>query len=187
MKFYVFYSNKCQFCHSLLETIKRANLSNSCTLICFETDPDKIPEFITDVPTIVAQNLLKPLIGKKAEEWISNIKYYNQNTHNINTINVIDPNIESALKQFEFNKSESSSISDHYANMNDGEFDKRMLEFNKIGENVPITKDVTNKTISDDKITNIVQDQKLSELISIRKHQLILKSVQASKLGKNNI
>ncbi len=182
MKFFVFYSNKCQYCDNLLKAIQNERLVEHCQLICFETNPEKIPNIITNVPTIIAKDLMKPLVGMEAIVWIENRKFFNQITNNIVSNNVINPNIVSALKDLEFNKSESSSISDHYTNITDTNIDKLMMEYEKIDVNAPITNDITNKKISDIKITDELQEQKLKELILLRKHQLLSRSSGTSKI-----
>jgi hypothetical protein len=182
MKFFLFYSNKCKYCEKLLKIIQNEKLTEYCQLICFESNADKIPNFITNVPTIVAQNLLKPLVGQEAILWIENKKYFNQITNNINTSNTINPNIKSALSDLEFNKFESSSISDHYTTINDSNINKNMMEYDKINMSAPITNDISNKIISDIKIDNKLQELKLKELITIRKHQLMSRSFGTSKI-----
>jgi hypothetical protein len=168
MKFYVFYSNQCKYSIRLLELIKCENLLDECNLILFETNQDKIPAYIKSVPTIIAYNLSKPLIGIETIEWIKNRKYFNQTTNNIQKNNVIQPDIKSALEGLEFNKLESTSISDHYTNINDVQFDKVMLNYDKITQDAPITHNLTNDKISDTKISN----NKLRELILFRKNQI---------------
>ena len=186
MKFYVFYSNQCTHSMKLVQLIQNEKLLDECNLILLETTLDKIPDFIKSVPTIVAPNLSKPLVGIETIEWIKNKKYFNQITNNIQNNNVIQPNIKSALEGLEFNKLESTSISDHYTNINDTPFDKVMLDFNKISENAPITHNLTHtiisdKIISDTKIisdakiisdTKIISNNRLKELILFRKNQI---------------
>jgi len=185
MKFFVFYSNKCIYCERLLKTIQEEKLLDQCKLVSFDTNPEKIPNFITSVPTIIAPNLIKPLVGIEAIEWIANKKYFNQITNNIKTTNVINPNIKSAVDELSFNKQESSKISDHYTTINDTNISKPMLEYDKINENAPITNDITNKKISDMKINNSLQELKLRELITLRKHQLLSRTTGISQI-KNN-
>jgi len=151
MKFYVFYSNQCKHSIKLLELIKNENLLNDCNLIEFETNRGKIPEYIKSVPTIIAQNLSKPLIGIETINWINNKKYFNQTTNNLKFNNVIQPNIKSALEGLEFNKLESTK----YTNINDTHFDKVVLNYDKITQNDPI-----------------VKNNKLKELILFRKNQI---------------
>ena len=151
MKFYVFYSNQCKHSIKLLELIKNENLLNDCNLIEFETNRGKIPEYIKSVPTIIAQNLYKPLIGIETINWINNKKYFNQTTNNLKFNNVIQPNIKSALEGLEFNKLESTK----YTNINETHFDKVVLNYDKITQNDPI-----------------VKNNKLKELILFRKNQI---------------
>jgi len=183
MKFFVFYSSQCQFCDKLLKTIQNEKLVDQCQLVSFEQNPDKIPSFIENVPTIVAPNLSKPLVGVEAIEWIENKKYFNQITNNISTKNVINPNIKSELNELSFNKAEANSISDHYTTINDTNIEKAMLDYDKINENAPITNDISKK-INDIKINNVLQEEKLKELVNLRKHQLLSKSLGISRLTK---
>jgi hypothetical protein len=182
MKFFVFYSSNCGFCQKLINIIQEVKVTDQCQLVCFESNPDKFPQFITNVPTIIAENLTKPLVGKEAMDWIENKKFFNQITNNINKKNVIDPKIKSPVDDLGFNKSESTSISDHYTNINDVDIEKAMLDYNKVSDNAPITNDLSNKRISDTKINNELQEQKLKELILLRKHQLMSRTSGISKI-----
>lgn len=182
MNFFVFYSNRCSNCEKLLKTIKQEHLVDRCQLVSFEANADKIPAFIHYIPAIVAQNLSKPLFGQDAIQWVENKKYFDQTTNNISKNNVIDPNIKSSFDELSFNKKESSSISDHYTTINDSNITKTMLDYDKIQVNAPITNDVTNRKIAEIKIGNNAQEQKMNELILLRKQQLILKMSGTSKL-----
>jgi hypothetical protein len=182
MKFFVFYSNRCNTCQKLLKTIQDEQQASNCQLVSFETNANKIPPFIEYVPAIVAQNLSKPLFGEDAIQWVENKKYFDQTTNNINKNNVINPNIKSSLDDLSYNKKESLSISDHYTTINDANLAKTMLDFDKIEINAPITNDVSNKKISEIKIGNSAQKQKMDELIILRKQQLIAKMSGTSKL-----
>jgi hypothetical protein len=183
MKFFVFYSDKCENCIKLLNTIQKENLFDECQLISFETNADKIPPYIQYIPAIVAQNLSKPLFGKEAIEWIINKKFFNQTTNNINKNNVVNPNIKSLFDELSFNKNEITSISDHYTNIGETDISKSMLEYDKIQLNAPITNDITNKKIAEIKINNN-SPKKIDELISLRKQELMSKMLEISKLDK---
>ena len=182
MKFFVFYSNKCENCTKLLKTIKEEHLVDQCQLVSFEASANKIPPFIQFIPAIIAQNLSKPLFGQDAIEWVENKKYFNQTTNNINKINVVNPNIKSTVDELSFNKKESLSISDHYTTINDLNIAKTMMEYDKIEVNAPITNDVSAKKIAEIKIGNTAQDQKMGELILLRKQQLMSRMAGTSKL-----
>lgn len=178
MKFFVFYSNNCEYCKKLLDYINNEKLTNECQLVCFESDPDKIPEFITNVPTIIAKNLSKPLVGLEAVEWIKNKKYFNQITNNIKINNIYDPNIKSALNGLEFNKNEIMSISDKYTTINDTQIEKVLMNYDNI--NKPILNNI-NKT-TEKIVSNEIQENKLRELIAQRKHQINSKLIGITRI-----
>ena len=184
MKFFLFYSNKCRYCSNIIDLIKSNNLNDECQMICFEDEPSKIPSIITDVPTIVAPNLTQPLVGIDALKWIENKKYYGQITNNVNKINVINPKIESAIDSLAFNKKETISISDSYTNIEDIDIEKNQLEFNKISLNAPITNNIKNVKIVENKIDNKIQETKLRELINMRKLQMIHKYSNTMQINK---
>lgn len=202
MKFYVFYSDNCKYCKLLLEKIHNENLIDFCHLISFETQPEKIPKFVKNVPTIIAHNLIKPLVGEDAINWIDNKKYFSQITNNIKKLNVVDPKIESSHGSLAWNKAESSRISDNYTHIDDTTINKKMLEFNNIEsttvipntnkkanqqtlnpnqpqtltiENIPDLSDQLNLVDTDVKLNKVVQSKKVKELLQIRRAQLLNK------------
>lgn len=132
MKFYIFYSKYCKQSITLIELINKYKLLEECILIDSDQNKSKIPIHITSIPTIIAPNISKPLIGIDAINWIENKQYFNQTTNNINNNNVIQPNIKSEFDELAFNKKEATSISDHYTNINDTQINKNMLDFNKL-------------------------------------------------------
>jgi hypothetical protein len=151
-------------------------------MFCIEKEPNKIPKVITDVPTIIVKGLSEPLIGIKAIEWIENKKYFDQTTNNIKKNNVLDPHIESALKDLEFNKNENNSISDHYTNFKDGDrLVKKFVDVKNI-DNIKIIEE--NNQQSDIKLTNELQTKKLKEMILLRRSQISMKKIGASKISK---
>lgn len=52
-----------------------------------------LPSIIKSVPTILAENVVVPLVGKAAFDWLENTKYFYQRTDNINNV-VVNPNIQ---------------------------------------------------------------------------------------------
>lgn len=169
MKSYIFYSSNCVHSMKLIELIKSENLIAEFNMIELESNKDKIPASIQKIPTILSQNLNKPLVGStECINWITNRKYFNQITNNITNNNVIHIDIKPALNGLEFNKKESNSISDSYAGLDDNKFDKKMMNFNNININSPITSHITNTNQYKQPITN----NKLKELILARKNQL---------------
>lgn len=201
MSIFVFYSERCEKSQELRNIIRDESLDDKCKFICLETERDKFCDFVKCVPTIIAKNLSKPLFGDDAIEWIKNLKYYNRCTNNIKKNNVVEIKIRSAFKDLEFNKSEAEAISDQYSvfydknkdkNINDDDNDeiiddadisKPMLDYNKISIDAPITKDLTNRKISDVKLSDDAQDMELKKRILLRRNQIMLKRTGASKIN----
>ena len=78
MKSYIFYSSNCVHSMNLVELIKNEKILDEFIMIELESNKDKIPSYITKVPTIISNNLAKPLIGGiECLNWINNRKYFN--------------------------------------------------------------------------------------------------------------
>ena len=89
----VFYSEKCEYCKKLLAFLDKHNINSLFSLINIDNiDP---PKEIDIVPTIIDSELNQPLKGKKAFEYLLNIKYFNNPTNNIELVKDIpaNPNI----------------------------------------------------------------------------------------------
>ncbi len=178
MKSYIFYSSNCLHSMNLINLIKSENIVDDFNLIELEKNKDKIPSYIKKVPTIISHNLAKPLVGIECINWITNKKYFNQTTNNISNNNVVHIDIKPALDGLEFNKKESNAISDSYAGLDDSKFNKKMMDFNNISDNSPITSHIKT-TIETPTTTNTnnsykqpITNNKLKELILARKNQL---------------
>ena len=79
----IFYSNQCEFCKKLISYLEKNNLINQFKLINID-NLDKIPKDIDIVPAIVDPDLLEPLKGKLAFEYVNNLKFFNNSTNNYN-------------------------------------------------------------------------------------------------------
>jgi thiol-disulfide isomerase/thioredoxin len=77
----LFYSLNCEYCLKLLSFLDNNNIKNEFKLINIDKI-DKIPKNIDIVPTIIDSNLIQPLKGKFAFEYINNLKYFNNSTNN---------------------------------------------------------------------------------------------------------
>jgi hypothetical protein len=88
----IFYSDKCDYSKKMLAYLEKNNITSLFKLI--NIDNNNYPE-IDIVPTIVDSELLEPMKGKKAFEYLLNLKYFNNPTNNINYIKDIpeNPNI----------------------------------------------------------------------------------------------
>uniref|UniRef100_A0A6C0LYQ3 Glutaredoxin domain-containing protein n=1 Tax=viral metagenome TaxID=1070528 RepID=A0A6C0LYQ3_9ZZZZ len=78
----LFYSNKCEYCQQLLKTIKDNHLTGFKFI---DVDKIRVPDSITQVPTLAIKSYNKPLVGKQVFDWIESQDYFNQITNNIKT------------------------------------------------------------------------------------------------------
>lgn len=70
----IFYSNKCQHCIKLLDEISKCELSQYFKMYCIDGNMTEIRKYIKTVPTIIINNLSKPLIGYEAFRLIESFK-----------------------------------------------------------------------------------------------------------------
>ena len=88
----IFYSNHCEHSIKLMAYLDKHNIKSMFKLICIDNvDP---PEYIDIVPTIIDSELNQPLKGKKAFEYLLNLKYFNNPTNNIELVKEIPSNPE---------------------------------------------------------------------------------------------
>ena len=102
----IFYSNKCQYCNNMMLYLDKHNIKSMFKL--FNIDEMEAPKEIDIVPTIVDTELNQSLKGKKAFEYLLNIKYFNNPTNNIDYIknlpeNPVIPEDEKALQKNSIN------------------------------------------------------------------------------------
>lgn len=168
----LFYSDKCQYCVLFIKKIHSENMLQNFKLINVH-ELKQIPAAITNVPTIIINNINVPLSGISAFEWLEKSKYFYQRTNNINNkVNHININqdISMCIEDTKTNKP-----SDTYASLKDEDDEKRTkIKFNGASQNVSIT-DATDikQTINDKKINPDIQTKKLHELILSRKNQTV--------------
>jgi len=86
----IFYSDKCNYCDSMMIYLDKHNIKHMFKLI--NIDIIEPPKEIDIVPTIVDTELTQPLKGKKAFEYLLNIKYFNNPTNNIDYIKYLPDN-----------------------------------------------------------------------------------------------
>lgn len=80
----LFYSNKCEYSRKILLYLEKNNIKEPFKFI--NVDEKKLPSDIKIVPTIIDTNLNEIMEGRKAFEYLSNIKYFNNPTNNIEYI-----------------------------------------------------------------------------------------------------
>lgn len=89
----VFYSDQCEYSKKLLAYLDKYNIRSIFNLI--NVDHTTPPKEIDMVPTIIDSELNKPLKGKKAFEYLLNLKYFNNPTNNIELVkDIMNPEIK---------------------------------------------------------------------------------------------
>jgi hypothetical protein len=86
----LFYSNKCEFSKKILTYINKNEIQDLFKMV--DIDTNVIPKDIKIVPTIIDVNLNQIMEGKNAFEYLTNIKYFNIKTNNIELHNKIPDN-----------------------------------------------------------------------------------------------
>ena len=165
----VFYSEQCDYCSKLLAYMDKYNINSLFKLI--NIDKSTAPKDIDIVPTIIDTELNQPLKGKKAFEYLFNIKYFNNPTNNIDYIKEIpaNPNIPEDEKAI---KSKSLNLEiNQQSQSNDGI--NEVFKDNEINESTNFHENNSNNTISKatQEMVNArnVQDKKLSVLLQMRR------------------
>lgn len=147
----IFYSNNCEYCKKLLSYLEKNNIQNIFKLI--NIDSTDVPENIDIVPTIIDTELNQPLKGKKAFEYLINIKYFNNPTNNIDYVKELPPNPEI--------KEDDKAIKSKTLNL---KIENESLNFHEENKNKNIT-GVTN-TMNE---SRQIQDKKLSVLLQMKR------------------
>ena len=88
----IFYSDLCEHSKKMIAYLDKYNIKNLFKLI--NIDKMTPPKEIDIVPTIIDEELNQPLKGKKAFEYLLNLKYFNNPTNNIELVKEIPPNPE---------------------------------------------------------------------------------------------
>ena len=77
----LFYIKKCKFCNQIIEKIKESKFSSEFKMINIDTT-EKVPDLIKVVPTIIDPEFKDLLEGKKAFDYLTNKKYFDNSTNN---------------------------------------------------------------------------------------------------------
>jgi hypothetical protein len=154
-----FYSNKCKYCKQLIEILSDNDIIENYNLICIDNNTEKYP-YIQRVPTLLVDDVKKPLVGVNAFNWINAKTQFNKNTNNIN----LNPNKN-------LDKKNNPLLFD---NNNNKLHTKKDYTFINDNETYNIEKYYDNKifTLPDnEKINYNVQKQKLNNLMLQRTKQ----------------
>ena len=154
----LFYSNKCKYSKQLIELLSDNDLIESYNLICIDNNTEKYP-YIQRVPTLLVDDVKKPLVGVNAFNWINAKTNFNKNTNNIN----LNPNKN-------LDKKNNPLLFDQNNKFNN----KKDYTFINDNDSYNIDKYYDNKifTLPDsEKINYNVQKQKLNNLMLQRTKQ----------------
>lgn len=165
----VFYSEQCDYCKKLLDYMEKYSITSLFKLI--NIDRTTPPKDIDIVPTIIDTELNQPLKGKKAFEYLFNIKYFNNPTNNVEIVKEIPPNPHIPEDE-KANKTKSSNLElNETSKSNDGLNDvvdklesNESSNFHENNSNNPISK-ATQEMVN----ARNVQDKKLSLLLQMRR------------------
>jgi hypothetical protein len=112
----VFYSDQCEYSKKLIAYLEKNNIKNLFKLI--NIDNTNVPDNIDVVPSIVDTELNQPMKGKKAFEYLLNLKFFNNPTNNVDYLKELpqNPNIphdDKAIKlkilNFELNSNNTNT------------------------------------------------------------------------------
>ncbi|VVU95220.1 hypothetical protein CPAV1605_945 [seawater metagenome] len=78
----LFFSNQCNYCSAFIALLKKENISDIFNFINVDENPE-LPDYIKKVPTIMVDNVTKPLVGKAAFNWVQMQTDINNQTNNI--------------------------------------------------------------------------------------------------------
>src|SRR5580692_5310725 len=83
----LFYSLKSQPCIDLITLLKNSNLLRHFRMFCIDESSNKMPSYIKFVPTLIINNIPKPLEGPEAFNWVNMARQWTtQNTMNMQAL-----------------------------------------------------------------------------------------------------
>lgn len=114
----VFYSEQCEYSKKLLAYLDKNNIKNLFKLV--NIDKTDVPDDIDVVPSIVDTELNQPMKGKKAFEYLLNLKFFNNPTNNVEYVKELPPNpnipeddkaVKSKTLNLELNSTNTNKVS----------------------------------------------------------------------------
>lgn len=151
----IFYSDRCEYSKKLLIYLEKNNISNMFKLI--NIDNIDVPSDVDVVPYIIDTELNQPMKGKKAFEYLLNLKYFNNPTNNIEYVKQLPPNPNI--------KEDEKALQTNDVNLEiDNKIDFSSKTFYEANINKP-TNEVTNEMMKQ----RTMQDNKLAILMKMRR------------------
>lgn len=68
----LFYSNNCSHSRAFLASLYKTPFNDLVKKICIDKGDVKIPRIITEVPTLIARGIQRPLVGEQVQAWLEN-------------------------------------------------------------------------------------------------------------------
>jgi len=124
----VFYSEQCEYSKKLLAYLDKNNIKNLFKLV--NIDKTDVPNNIDTVPSIVDTELNQPMKGKKAFEYLLNLKFFNNPTNNVEYIKELPPN-PNIPEDDKAVKSKTLNLELDYTNINTSSTDLFMTKLEK--------------------------------------------------------
>jgi hypothetical protein len=92
------YSEKCENCHKILALLDKSSFNNLFKIININNTQLDLSKFKNlELPIIIDKKLAKPINGKNVNDYINNLKYFNNPTNNMiynNNNSILIPNIK---------------------------------------------------------------------------------------------
>lgn len=171
----VFYSEQCEYSKKLLAYLEKNDIKKLFKLV--NIDKTDVPDDIDVVPSIVDTKLNQPMKGKKAFEYLLNLKYFNNPTNNVEYVKELptNPNIPEDDKAV---KSKTLNLELGSINTNTVSTETILNDlFNNISKNVTLEQESTSDARKfHESISNKSTDQAIQEMMAQR-------NIQDSKLA----
>ena len=153
----LFYSNHCEYSNKLLAYLDKHNIKNIFKLVCIDNvDP---PKEIDIVPTIVDSELTQPLKGKKAFDYLFNLKYFNNPTNNIELVKDLPSNTDIPEDE-KANEVTINSLELDNKNATSNNISTTFHENNKSGDVMKATQQMINMRGGQDKMLSLLLHMK---------------------------
>lgn len=68
----LFFSNNCSHSRAFLAALYKTPFNDFVRKICIDKGDVKIPKIITEVPTLIARGIQRPLVGEQVTAWLEN-------------------------------------------------------------------------------------------------------------------
>lgn len=170
----IFYSRKCPRSGMALTILQNFGLINNFKLFCVDGRLNEVPKGITQVPTMIVQNVNKPLVDNEVFEWLQawqfmmKQKMQQQNQTRINMMKNIIANNQRNKGPLGFTSSEMNSFSDSFAiNDSDMPMPQNFQNYNDSQKNLiltfPESKGTMNAREIEDKIREIEKNRNMAD------------------------